>query len=60
MSNAHNRKTEFVIAGTINPNYLQVLETTCSGRKLQFIHATAEDGTCDFEKLNDSLLCTCK
>ncbi|NTV92593.1 MAG: glycine dehydrogenase, partial [Chlorobiaceae bacterium] len=28
MSNAHNRKTEFLIAGTLNPQYKKVLKTT--------------------------------
>ena len=36
MSNAHNRKTEFLIAGTINPNNFEVIKTICAGRKLTF------------------------
>ena len=51
MSNAHNRRKEFVIAGSLNPNYRKVLNTVCSGRELTFKEAKAKDGTCDLELL---------
>ena len=55
MSNAHNRKTEFLIAGALNYNYRKVLETTCRGRKITFKECTADDGTCDLNLLKSSI-----
>ncbi|MEJ5286001.1 MAG: Glycine dehydrogenase [decarboxylating] (glycine cleavage system P1 protein) [Candidatus Kapaibacterium sp.] len=52
MANAQNRKTEFVFAGTINPNYLTVCKTITSGRNFTFDFATSSDGTCDLDLLN--------
>lgn len=51
MANAHNRKTEFVYAGTVNPNYRRVVDTITAGKNLTFHEAKLEDGTCDLEKL---------
>ncbi len=51
MSNAHNRKTNFVFAGTINPNYFEVCKTITYGKNFTFEFAIAPDGTCDLEKL---------
>ena len=55
MSHAHNRKLEFLIAGTLNPQYKKVLKTTCRGRKLIFKEFIDEDGTCDFTGLKDAI-----
>ncbi|MFH1050825.1 MAG: aminomethyl-transferring glycine dehydrogenase subunit GcvPA [bacterium] len=55
MSNAQNRKTEILIAGTLNPNYRKVLETTCRGRKIIFKECVLDDGTCDFGMLKNSI-----
>ncbi len=55
MSHAQNRKTEFLIAGSLNPHYRKVLETTCRGRKITFKECIAEDGTCDLEMLKNSI-----
>jgi len=51
LAHAHNRKNEFLIAGTLNPNYRMVIETAGAGRKLEFKTFIAEDGTCDLEGL---------
>lgn len=51
LSHAHNRKSEFVIAGALNPNYKRVVNTVCSGRELSFKEAVAKDGTCDLDLL---------
>jgi glycine dehydrogenase subunit 1 len=55
MSHAHNRKTEFLIAGTLNPHYRKVLQTTCRGRKITFKECISDDGTCDLELLKSSI-----
>ncbi len=55
MSHAQNKKKEFLIAGTINPNYLEVLKTYCRGRDLKFTNIIAEDGTCDLNVLEKSM-----
>lgn len=55
MSNAHNKKTEFLIAGTINPFNLEVIKTLCSGRNLTFKTFILEDGTADLEALKNSI-----
>ena len=55
MTNAHTRKTEFIIAGSINPTHYQVLKTETVGRKLTFIDTVNEDGTCDLEKLKAAI-----
>ncbi|MCX7908640.1 MAG: aminomethyl-transferring glycine dehydrogenase subunit GcvPA [Ignavibacteria bacterium] len=52
MSNAHNRKTHFVFAGTPNPNYLTVCKTITAGKNFNFDLAIADDGTCDLERLS--------
>jgi len=55
MSNAHNRKNELLLAGTLNPHYRKVLETTCRGRKITFKECALEDGTCDLNLLKNSI-----
>jgi glycine dehydrogenase subunit 1 len=49
MSNAHNRKTEFLIAGTVNPSYLATTKTITAGRNYTFKEFIKEDGTADIE-----------
>lgn len=51
MASAINRKTEFIYAGTINPNYKDVVKTVTQGRKFTYHDAVATDGTTDFSKL---------
>lgn len=55
MSYAHNRKSHFVIAGTINPFFKRVMETICAGKELTFEYIIASDGTCDLEKLENAV-----
>jgi glycine dehydrogenase subunit 1 len=51
MANAHNKRTQFVIAGSLNPNYKMVMESECAGKNYEFIYVIAEDGTADMAKL---------
>ncbi|MBX3043662.1 MAG: aminomethyl-transferring glycine dehydrogenase subunit GcvPA [Candidatus Kapabacteria bacterium] len=51
MANAHNRKSEFLYAGTVNPNYVTVTNTITAGRNYTFKHFVKEDGTADLEGL---------
>lgn len=55
MSHAHNRKTHFVFAGTINPNYLRVCKTITAGKNFSFDQAISPDGTCDLDLLNQKV-----
>ena len=52
LANAQNRRTEFIFAGSINPNYLNVIETVCQGKDFTFKSFVAEDGTCDLAGLS--------
>ncbi len=51
LAGAHTRRTQFVIAGTINPNYRRVMESECAGKNYEYIFVTAEDGTTDLTAL---------
>lgn len=51
LAHAHNRKKEILIAGTINPYYMQVIESICAGRELAFKVFADEYGTCDLNGL---------
>lgn len=51
MANAINRKTNFVYAGSVNPNYKEVVKTITQGREFTYSEAIADDGTTDLEKL---------
>lgn len=53
MSYAQNRKTHFVFAGTINPNYAKVCRTITSGKNFQFDFAISPDGTCNLDLLSE-------
>ena len=55
MASAHNRKTEFLIAGTVNPNYIQCLNTLTAGRNLTFKVIADADGTCDINRLRSEI-----
>lgn len=51
MANAHNRKTEFLFAGKINPNYITVTKTITAGRSYTFKEFVNEDGSADLKGL---------
>ncbi len=51
MSSAHNGKKKFLVAGQINPSYLQVTKTLTFGRELDYSEVIDENGTCDLNKL---------
>ena len=55
MAYATNKKTEILIVGTINPNYIKVAETVCYGRDLTFIVLKNDDGTADIEALREKI-----
>lgn len=55
MANAQNNRTEFLIAGSINPQYLKVVNTVSSGRGFTFKSFTAEDGTTDLTALEGAI-----
>lgn len=55
LANAHNRRTEVLIAGTINPFYRQVIETICSGRDLVFHQFQDNDGCADLAALEAAI-----
>lgn len=54
LSHAQTKKKRFLIAGTVNPHYLHVLKTICSGRELEFEVVASEDGTCDITSLKSA------
>lgn len=51
----HNKKTEFLIAGTINPHYRQVVDTVCQGKNLVFNPMVSKDGSCDLDALKANI-----
>ncbi len=53
MTHAHNKKTEFLIAGTINPNYLATAKTTTAGRNYTFKEFINTDGTANIDELKN-------
>lgn len=55
LANAHNKKTEILIAGTISPYFNQTMLTITAGRKLTFRTIAAEDGTCDINSLKNEI-----
>ncbi|MCX6155726.1 MAG: aminomethyl-transferring glycine dehydrogenase subunit GcvPA [Candidatus Kapabacteria bacterium] len=55
LSGAHNRRNEFLIAGSINPYYKQVINTITSGRKYSFKEFVMADGTADLEALKNAI-----
>ena len=55
MSFAKNKKTEVLIAGTINPNYIKVAETICKGKKITFKEIKNADGTADLDALRSAV-----
>ncbi|GAB1370457.1 aminomethyl-transferring glycine dehydrogenase subunit GcvPA [Candidatus Kapaibacterium sp.] len=55
LANAHNRKTEFLIAGKINPSYLTVTKTITDGREYTFREFINNDGTADIAKLESEI-----
>lgn len=55
MAHDHNKKKEFLIAGTINPKYLKVCKTVTAGQKLVFKEFITEDGTADLDGLKAAI-----
>jgi glycine dehydrogenase subunit 1 len=56
MANAQNKLKKFVIAGTIHPNYIDVIKTICDGKYLEFeIIKDENTGRTDLEKLKTAV-----
>ncbi len=51
LANAHNRRTEFLYAGSINPHYRQVADTITAGKNYTFKEYKNADGTCNHAEL---------
>jgi glycine dehydrogenase subunit 1 len=55
MANAHTRKSEFLFAGAINPNYIEATETITAGREFTFKSFSTTDGTADLKALAEAM-----
>lgn len=55
LAGAHTRRTEFLFAGTINPQFKKVVESTCKGKNYTFKSCIAGDGTCDVDALKAAI-----
>lgn len=55
MAQNHTKKKEILIAGTINPYYIQVMKTIGTGRELEFKVFADDDGTCDLNALKNEI-----
>lgn len=55
MANAKNKKTRFLIAGTINPHHKKVINSITVGKNYTFEEFIAEDGTCDIAALGKAM-----
>ena len=53
MAHSIKKGKEVLIAGQINPFYMQVLETLTAGREIKFTECKLEDGTPDTDKLKE-------
>lgn len=48
------KKKRFLMAGSLNPHYKNVIETVCQGRDLIFESFISEDGTADLDALENA------
>lgn len=55
LANAHNKKTEFLFAGTVNPNYIEATKTITAGRNYTYNQFVQEDGTADLAGLEAAM-----
>jgi glycine dehydrogenase subunit 1 len=55
MAHANTKKTEFLVAGTINPLYFQTAKSLTAGRNLVFKTFALADGTADLDALRNSI-----
>jgi glycine cleavage system P protein (glycine dehydrogenase) subunit 1 len=55
MASRTNRRTKAVIAGTINPNYLEVIKTYTEGIGIELVNIKQKDGANDLEDLKNNL-----
>ncbi len=61
MAHAHTGRNEILVAGTLNPNYREVLDTYCGSIKMKLGTLPSEAGTMDIEavqrRLSDKVAC---
>jgi glycine dehydrogenase subunit 1 len=55
MANANNKKTKFLIAGTVNPLFLETTQTITAGRKLTYEVCAKPDGSADLDMLREKM-----
>lgn len=55
MAHAHTKKTKFLVAGTVNPLYLQTTKSLVAGRQLTFEVFANPDGTADIDGLRNAM-----
>lgn len=55
MAQAQTKKTEFLIVGTINPYYRQVVDTMTAGRNFTFRTFINDDGSADVDALKNAV-----
>lgn len=55
MTHAHTKKTKFLVAGTVNPLYLQTTKSLVAGRQLTFEVFAKPDGSADIEGLRNAM-----
>ncbi|MCO5251284.1 MAG: aminomethyl-transferring glycine dehydrogenase subunit GcvPA [Candidatus Kapabacteria bacterium] len=51
MSNAHNRKSKFLFAGTVHPSYIEATKTITAGREFTYESFIKSDGSADLDAL---------
>ena len=61
MAHAHTGRSEILVAGSLNPNYREVLETYCGSIKMKIVTLPLEQGLVDVEtlkkKISDQVAC---
>ncbi len=55
MANAHNRRSKFIFAGTVHPNYIETTKTITAGKNFAFESFVKPNGTSDLDALANSI-----
>ena len=50
-----NKSTEILLAGTINPHFIETSETINAGHNIDYKRFISDDGTCDLEALKSAI-----
>jgi glycine dehydrogenase subunit 1 len=51
MANTQTKRKTIYIAGRINPNYLETMETITAGQEMKFVEFIGKDGSADLDRL---------